>query len=1466
MSLPATFLYDKMTARQYARLMVEIEENTITRVMLQMAFAKWKLDPAVVLREMLVEFSHNGCQTTVFHSMFAHCGTPVLDWLLVNVISENKKAVMAREPHTQSTVLHIVAQRPPPPASEKAYWAFHSRLFLQAGIDCLRLTDSAGGTAMDYIAVIPQTSHTYDKIMLVYPALSRKIGAATLRAEKLSSDLEHSNKTNRVLANQLEAARDSMARAEEEALRLQKLVTTEHIKIDSLLKQSGQARERALELTRQEIMYAGLSDESALRIAELTRERDDAKRDSQMARDELLSVGKNLQAARDEQTKLALLLEEARAQSDANDQVLKQSAQERRELTDRISALREEIVTGHGERAEELRTRISALQGELDTVDRRYEEAETDRQRAMHVLKTLESDLSTSVKDLEGVQARYNAAKSKNEELNEALRVADTKQRDMQAELERVRMEVQTITEEKLEAEKSAHQLQQRTSAEQQMLQSELLTAKTMLEDAEERAIYEQTMARDALARIEDAELRAEQAARLAVENERSQKELEVLRASHSSLLQIHNRAEELSREETARLNEALEQMRKELQKERVYSAAIEELRRDRDEKAEQLRIALQKHTESIAVGNEARAMLEQKQKETDSATPSPRIGTPRRPGGGAHTIRRSGTLRAGLATSPSGSTLKQKADAASVLDDPDYINGQLNSTFFSAVAHSCAAGEHEKLAMLFGVDVSPNTVDPVSLRCLLEVAIRASNDTARNLRANKAQMDVASLLALSERLVRTVMLLIESGAEWDAVDKFIESSECALSTSTLETIRSRDDMSPFIKALMSNDPIRAQSLLDRVQNLDRVPCLHNHEFEKLDYSFVHLAVLCASGRIMPSKKLFGRGDDVKNGKRNDTMLLLLVRAGAPCDITDANECSPLHLALLESKHMQRQMFLNVVEYLLAGGADPEEVCRYERFIEKASNHVKSGGGGLFSGRKSSSATVKQKSAARSEFETKYNTPIKWAQERNEADLLHLLSSRRYRRVTIEQLSEYIEEGVRFSCRILQMHVSGVTEAGDELDNLCKIYTGNFHWFNLRYESINNRCSVLVRLYYEINHAYSTTSDPPLVHPEEFYALLDQHLLFFEKLKQLVMQPDADVMKGTPADALSVAQRTYLRSLRLPKRPPAEANASPIWKVTETLIKCVEQIRKRMFEVSDLIRGPAMELFHEASLSVLAKLVREDMWREMLDMLERADALYGDLHVDSIIVADRKFQCIDIAVQHGSVRCLELLMQRQRMRLADLSVPGPCGSTLVSIAVKAGHAISLVVIDLFRWTNKMCAEKNPNALHYGVVVESSQTTVLHQCALLGRADLLHFCVDFVQYHIQSRTTNGSKFTPLQLAQTRLRNCSTSDESADAVADRLSASECVELLLSYEGDQPALAPEDKAPLPPQMEKPERLLPPPLLLDEIQEDPLLPPPPLLLPPPLLAEPAPASSSEEGDDSKKKHRKRKKKTEPV
>jgi hypothetical protein len=1442
---PATFLYDKITAKQYARLMVAIEDDKITRTMLQMAFAKWNLDPSVVLRELTHEISFRELRTTVLHSLFAYSSAQVLDWLLENVLARNKKAYSEREPVTQSTVLHIVAQRAPPPESDKAYWAFQMKLFLQAGADCLRLVDASGGTAMDHMAILPQNSATYEKVMIVYPMLSRKLNASTLRADKLSSELQRVNQTNRVLVDQLEAAHDSMAMAEAEALRLQKLVTTEHIKIDSLLRQSGQARERALVLTRQEIMFAGLSDESEARIAQLTRERDEAKREMQQARDELLSVGKSLQQARDEQTSLALQLDDARTESTEKDLVVQQSAEERTRLNERLALLKIEAAEESGQRAQELRLRMEALQSELQSVDERCDRAEDERQRAMKVLRSLETDLARSVAETEETQARYNVAKAKNEELNEALKIADAKQRSMEAELDKMREDVRLVTEEKLEAERNAHLLQQRTAAEQQMLQSELLSAKAMLEEAEERAIVNQLAEREALARISDAEMRAAEALRLKQENEKSQKELEVIRASHASLLQIHTRAEELSRDETAKLNEALEQMRKELQQARGYSNAIEELRRDRDEKAEQLRIALQKHSESMAVNSETRALLEQRQKEIDTimqtltSPPTSRPSTPRRPG--VASLRRSSTIRVGLPTSPSGSTSKQKAEATKVDDDPLVKNGQINSTFFSSVSHSCSNGDNEKLAMLFGCDVSPNTVDPVNGRCLLEVAIRASNETARNLRSNKAQMDTAALVALSERLIRTIILLIESGAEWDGIDQFIESDECMLSTSTRETIRSRDDMSPFVKALMSNDPMRASTLIERVQNLDRVPSLHNHEYEKLDYSFVHLAVLCASGRIVPSRKLFGRVDESKSGKRNDTMVLLLVRAGAPCDLTDANECSPLHLALLESKHMQRQMFLNVVEYLLAGGADPAEVCRYERFIEKASSHA--GKSGVFSSRKSS-GTVKQKSAARSEFETKYNTPLKWAQERNEADLLNLLASRRFRRVTLEQLASYIEEGVRFSCNIVQMHVSGVSEAGDELDRLCTIYTGTFHWFNLRYESINNRNSVLVRLYYEINLAYSSIEDHTAAHPPEFYALLDQHQLFFEKLKALIMNPESDVTKSVPADALSAPQRTYLRSLRLPVRTAAKANESPMWKVTETLVKCLEQVRNRMFEVSDLIRGPAMNLYAEASLTVLAELVRKDMWREMLDMLERADSLYGILQADSIIVPERKLQCIDIAVQHGSVRCLELLMQRQRMRLVDLSEPGPSGSTLVSLAVKAGSAISLVVIDMFRWANGMCADKNPNALHYGVTIESSQTTVLHQCAVSGRADLMRSCIDFVQYHLQSRTTNGSKYTPLELAQTRLRNCNTADDSADAVADRLAATECVNLLMTYAEPESA-APAKKVvdeDAPPAMEKPE---------------PLLPPPDLAPPPPPIAS---LSSSEEGEESAKKHRRRK------
>jgi hypothetical protein len=1472
--MAAVFFFEKVSAKQYRPLMFAIEDDKITRTMLQMALAKWQLNTGVVLKELLAEFDYNECRVTLLHSMFAQCNSAVLDWLYENIVVNNKKAYSAREPVTQATILHIVAERAPAAPTDKVYWTFQTKLFTQAGIDNLRLVDASGGTAMDHMAVLPQNSATYETVMTVYPMLSRKLNASTLRANKLSSELQRANHTNQVLSTQLEAAHDSLNLAQGEADRLRMLVTTEHIKIDGLLRQTGQARQRALELTKEEIMYAGLSDEAAAKIEQLTSERDEAKRDYQSARDQLLSLGDELQKARDQHASLALDLDSARAASSEKDLAVHKSEKARLELNQRIADLEREAETSGdaiGQRNEVYRKRMEDLRNELASVDDRCEKAEEERSRAMNVLRALESDLSSSEREAKEAQSRFDAAKLKNTELSNALRAAEEQRRKIEADLEKVQNDARLATLQKIDAENRAHAYEQQISEERRVLESELLSAKSNLEEAEHRALAEEAKARDALGRIEDAEERARVARAQAIESEKSQRELELLRASHADLREIHEKAEQASRSENQKLLESIQQMQKEVDAARTYSNAIEELRRDRDEKAEQLRIALQKHSESMALNNETRAQLELLQKESGLQTQallspgSSKPSTPRRPG---QIVRRAGTIRNNLSCSSSGGTLKQKSDATVALDNHSLYNGEVNEEFFGSLAVCCSTGNHEKLAVLFGSDVSPNSRDPATGRSLLQIAVQLSSDTQKSLASNKPQMDTASLIALSERLSRTISLLIESGAEWIGIDKYLESGECHLSAMTRDMIQSRDDMSPFVRALLCNDPMRAQILIDRVQNLDRVPVLKNHDFQKLDYSFMHLGVLCASGRIVPSKRLFGRGEDTKAGKRNDTMVLILVQAGAPCDITDANECSPLHLALLESKHIPRQMFLNVVEYLLAGGADPDEICPYEKFIEKASNNAaKSPGSGLFSSKKSA-GTVKQKSAAKSEFETKYNTPLKWAKERNEADLLNLLASRRYRRVTLKQLVETIEEGVRFSCRVRQTHVSGIAEAGDELDRLCLIYTGVFHWFNLRYESINNQNSVLMGLYYEINLTYSSLSGIVEKHPPEFYALLDQHLLFFEKLKKLVMNPEEDVMRGTPADALTAQQRTYLKALRLPKIAPAEANASAIWKVTETLIKCVEQVRKRFFEVSDLIRGPAMALYPEAALLVLEKMVREDLWCEMLDMLERADSLYGDLNVESIIQADRKFQCIDIAVQHGSVRCLEALMQRQRMRVSDLSIPGPCGTPLVSLAVRSGFAISLVAIDHFRYTNRMCADKNPNALHYGVTVEESDTTVLHQCALLGRVDLLEFCVDYVQQHIDSRTKNGSRFTPLQLAQTRLRNCKLTDESADAVADRLSLQKCVDLLISFgTTDQPSLAPLEKAPEPAASTKEESPKPAaetPRVLHSFDEEELvmLAPPPLSLPPPLNQPEVSISSSEESAENPKKSRRRKKK----
>lgn len=1533
-----TFFFSEhlKSARHISVLLTAIEEDRVTLPMIKYAFAGSNLD-AKTFAKRLVEPSADVVPRMVLHELFRHAPLYILKWLVTDVISQYSKVMRTQEPVTLSTPLHAFAQRAPRPASDTEYWTAHRELFVAFDASFLAIVDDAGLTPLQYLAALSANASTYDALARRNPELRTKpaetaasaalpimtprdmaqMAPEVLRSEKLAGELREARLHNKLLTQQLEAAHDSINLAEAESLRLQKLVATEHVKIDGLQRQLGHTRMRKVELTRQEIQFAGLTDETEARIRELTSERDAAQSDAKAAREQFNAASGELKTARESMAKLTYDRDEARVLASQAESASKKHKDAREELTARMITLEAEQraltidATESSEQRErkesEMMTKIRTLASEMESADLRCDAAERECERAVRSLKSIDAELKQSQQETDLLQVRFEAAKSANAGLQEALRVADDNRRYMENEIERMRIEHGSVMAEKMRVEREEQELRQRTSEQQRLLESELVAARALVENAESKAEAEKLASQEALARIEDAEQRASQAASMAEAQQKAQEELAMLQSNFSQLMTMHEHAQSTAQTENNKLNAELEKLQRDLDEARAtaaesrtkeemfsstYVSAMEELRRERDEKDEQLRIALQKNSESAALVSETR-----ERKEEEIATLRRRLGelgtgggsieggmgavvaaagsaaassvisptnsrptTPRRGANGTlslSTLKRRQTVRGSLLSASSGAVMATAAAAAAAAavkkvdvkgsasttprplaltgegeepDDPMDVNVHMNRNFFEALASSCAGGDWERLARIFELEISPNSREPKSGRSLLEVAVRAANDTMRFIKASRDDTLSGDLMQQVEKLNRTIRLLIEHGGEWDGIDQFIQSGrssgECALTPMTIEMIEARDDMSPFVRALLLNDPTRAGALIEKVQNLDRVPRLRGHAYEKLSYSFMHLAVLCASRKdggkptspptssgsssssIVATPSTRGRffmrlhpgstsSSEAAGGFANDTMVLLLVRAGASCDTTDANECTPLHLALVESKHMQTRMFLNVVEYLLAGGADPEETCRYEKFIDRASGGAtrKKSTFGIKKG-----STVKEKEAARSEIETKYNTPLKWAQQRNDAPLLNLLNSRRYRRVELSQLLEYINESVRFACRISDMHVRGDAEQGDELDRLCTIYAGVFQWFNLRYEAIFGRSSVLKSLYGDAGLDFDR--EGPLSsaaaaagsggaaherHPAKLEALFDRHLLFVERLKQAMMRPDTDPLDGLASDALPTHQRSYLRGLRMPKRAASEVNASPMWKVTETLVKCIEAARKRHFEVSDLIYGPATELFPVAALEVLHKLVREDSWREMASMIGRADMLYGNIQVDTIIVADRRLQCIDVAVQHGSIRCLEWLMERHRARVSDLSVPGPCGATLVALAMKASFAISLVVIDNFRWLNKMSAEKNPNALNYGVKVEGSESTVLHQCALSGRVDLMRTCIDFVQYHVEARSTNGAKFTPLELAQTRLRNCNPKDTSADGVADRVAAQECVRLLKQYIGE-------------------------------------------------------------------------------
>lgn len=1441
----------------YARintLIIAFEEDDVTIPMMEQAYS---IHSPKILASILSVRS-NDKKTCAIHELLRSARWTLIKWVGDKLLPEVPELLNAREPVTNATPLHALAQRPEhePPTNTK-YWNVLTDFFAKASFEVLRVRDAADYSVMHYL--------TLNNMRSVYRVLDElhgnklatdgdpKIVAERLRSEQLEQKLARSEHRKRQLELEVESQRGAQELLQEQQQRLKHAMTQQEIKIRELHAKLGITNDSKQKLVLQEAALMNRDETVRANIEGLQRERDAALAQAKESQAKLAQSVADLRAAKAERRELEDSLSIYKEQFEKHSSEVLGARDARDKMSERIKKLQkkaDEAAAAADADTEKSQKEAVALKAEMQTLEDQLEEledqvrdAELHRKQVADSLREAQADLEERDADLARLEEAEEKARQTNTRLQQELQQANEKQLATERQLESLELELSEVRAAHAANEQRRQEFESRAAAERGLLETQIADGQSLLERARDEAREQRERAEQALAQIGDAERKNAEAAEMEERERAAQARLDEMEKLNNEMKTSVERLQEqfdAEKEQLAKQAEEAEQRAAAAEEVAQKNADIArdwslyhdtttaDLKRQLEEKEERYRLARQQIDEKQTLDDERQALVEQqsleiealrnKLKETRTQTGAPSVKITgaedgedpseakkdrvRKPSSRKSTLSQL-ALKNALSrpiscdfenssdSSPASTPRsRQRASLRRLKIDPARekqlmvmnCNVRNNRAFWSRVANSVREGNVELLRQLFSYGLSPNCCDFDTGNCLLEIAIRSCSDTFKTM-GNK-HFGTETSTAHMHSLQEMVDFLLASGAEWDelesALDKGRADGSLRLPDSVMASLRKRDNCSPFIRALVENDPVRVAELIDGVADLDRVPELDDKQFANSGFSLVHIAVHNAR-KSKNRAKAPGKGGSGGVSYPNEATLQMLVRRGACCTTTDANERTPLHLACMKSDDIERSTFLHVIEYLMAGGADPEEPCPYAGFLEVASGGAtkKNALSKAFGKRK----PLKKEVSAQSEQVQKYGTPMAFAKQRKDNELLALFCNRRYKRVTEEMLQTYVSESVRFACCVHEMRSSGdLADDGDEeadtspLVRRCERYRNVFQSFNGRLAAIYGERAMQTVLR-EDAHVDEVDSDEEarakimaLVNLDEFFI---NHIVYRLQSCQGITPEQKCAAAGVDVPHLDEFDSAYLDSIE--PVPAAQINAQPLWHVCKLLKNFMTAVTERWFDVSDLIYTPARDAFPDACVAALHEFVKLDQTDQVAHMIGREDRLYGDLTVDTIVYEQQQFTCIDLAAHYGSVRTLEWLAQRQRSRVQQ---PGPSRRTLFSIADSAKQPVSIVALDHFLFQSGMSSERNSHAMMYGTVSDSGEN-VLHQCVNRSRDDLLRSCVDCVQFHLDARNRAGQ--TPRQLADMLYANRS----GAPTAAKLRSMQSCAQILREAE---------------------------------------------------------------------------------
>lgn len=1309
-------------------------------------------------------------RTTPVHELFREAEWPVLDCVEQRF---PKDLLRVRERTNLQTVYHVFAQRLRVTCDDpNTYTDYMPLFFVRARPENLLIEDASGCTAVHYLARYRHEEACH-RLRQSYGVGVFRLADGTgntavdLQAQRLNHDLQRAEHERDKLQNALRIAQDSIEQYE--------AIYGEVAQ--STMQKAVQIEVQSAGLTRIEESFEQLRDEKTrlLRkqaeheqtIARIERERDEANATATEARAALAAKAEELEAQRNAQSRLHTELERQRGAVAETEREIDDMTREQEQLESKLAALFKEKVAleqtadDTEDQASELTSRVEKMQGAQEKLRARMREAEETRLRVLQEREEAEVRYTDALERTQELEEAHAKAESTCRELRTRLDEAAATERALQDEaytlrtdLERVQSENNARRAEQLqkmrELQEQRDKLEAQLSDERQLVRRTREQHEAQAREIEERLKEEQRRAADAIAQMREKDKAAcefedtlERQARIEAELcAQKEKAEERMRAMEEQLDQNKLRFADVQREakdsiESAqrwqRLHaEELERAKAELDRANSkltvagsdidqYKIEIDTMRGSMERIAEE-RDKLKKMQEALAA-DEERRMDEKDQSGTkrrmarsnsifgNKKRPDITISAPQNVSSPTSTPRGTLTPRSRMR---SGSSLRGIELPQTVSLSQEH-NSRVNRTVWNKICMLVQKGDYERLKMLFDKEVgfSPNTIDTDN-RCLLEVAMIGVRDCQKLAHGDGKQFDRKDMKERVRRLSLTCQVILDAGGDWQGLDDFVREAggdEC-FPPDLWKRIANRDDFSPFCRALMHGDTLGVSEHIGNVENLDRVPA----SYRSHGYTYLMVAIVLESAAIVQQ----------------------LVQKGADTMKKDKQGRTPLHLAV--SKMRDKQARNLVVEYLLAGGADPNAECSYKSFVnlckdmsrkyDKNETRNKSSRSLKLALRiKKTTETVEERRSKESEEATAFGTPLKFATISRDDELIDLMTNYRYRRLTVKRLGEYVVKFVKLNtlyermCRHDELAEDSEGQDRDPLTDLYNTYKFTYTAFNPYFRKIH-----LLRPFSYVQRQL------------ELRAGVSEDATSEERARALEKQLKVDETIAFTQSAEASKDKVL-------------GNANNRVLLGNGLLECIEALQKQWFDVRDVIELPAEELYPDAICAAARHFVTQDQTEELNYMYHQGNSVLGNVDVNTQIDDETSYTAIELAAECGKLRVFEMLLDKQRGRHRTT---GADGRTPIAIALSNNQPTVMVAADYWTFRNKEFHTKHEYGAYYRTIDMRNRQNVLHKLAAQARDDLLRFCLEYDGMSDLLEATDELNRTPADIAQ-RMRS-------------------------------------------------------------------------------------------------------------